>query len=419
MNKRQLIKNCSLVVGGGIATILASHLSGGVRFPFVQGEPSLEPTDLVLLNPNIQLSLDGAYIQTADRTNNGIHVSVRAFSPQPKISIQSQDDIELSITIKNISADALLQTTFKGALHESPVTRINRSVVFKTGRSQMDLQWQVPFVDQYRFTAIGDSGAGVEFNWCLHRSAELKANFILHLGDVFYDKSDIEKFEDNMDRSPLPIYMSIGNHDFQKSGRNLHPIFSRVAGPLNSIFRLGKTTFVNYDTSASTWPSSSGYRSEIFESAHKLKSITDQWVFMTHRPFHDPRQDISEDKKHILSEREHEYVLEQIFSLDSSPTLLAGHIHVSADIVEDRIRTFVAGEGLATRNIAAQADVAKILVGDQLSAKKIEYSWHSLGFPKELHCHSKAKRMRKKLNSLQNTNDYGESCSLIKQSTDS
>jgi hypothetical protein len=417
MNKRQLIKQCASVLCGGFTAIAASHLSGGIRFPFVQGESTAKPITLDLIDPKAQISLEGAFIQTAVRTNLGLKLVVRAFAPEPIVLIQTENDFHLELVIKNISADAMLQTDFSGDLSETQETTINRILKCKTGTGRISLVWTVPFTKEYRFTAIGDSGAGTELNWCLHRSVELKANFVLHLGDVFYDDDDIQKFEGNLDRSPLPIYISIGNHDFQKSGRNLHPLFTNLAGPMNSLFQIGNTSFVNFDTSASTWPSSSGNRAKIFDLAQSVKSQTNQWVFMTHRPFHDTREYITEDEKHILSAREHEYVMRRMLSLDSSPTLLAGHIHDSIDVFQDNIQTYIAGDGLGVRNMVTGKNVSKILVGEQELTKKIKFSWESLNLPKELHCHSKAVNTRRLLNERAANNNYGESCSMVKKSS--
>ena len=122
MNKRQLIKQCASVLCGGFTAIAASHLSGGIRFPFVQGESTAKPITLDLIDPKAQISLEGAFIQTAVRTNLGLKLVVRAFAPEPIVLIQTENDFHLELVIKNISADAMLQTDFSGDLSETQET---------------------------------------------------------------------------------------------------------------------------------------------------------------------------------------------------------------------------------------------------------------------------------------------------------
>ena len=138
---------------------------------------------------------------------------------------------------------------------------------------------------------------------------------------------------------------------------------------------------------------------------------------MTHRPFHDPRDYISEDKKHTLSAREHDYVMNRMLSIDPSPILLAGHIHDSLEVTQDDIQTYIAGDGLGTRNMVTGKNVSKILVGEQVLSKKIKFGWESLNLPKELHCHSKTINTRRRLDELNANNNYGESCSMVKRSS--
>ena len=115
------------------------------------------------------------------------------------------------------------------------------ALIFKADKD-VELHWQVPFKDEFTFASIGDSGGNHELSWCLKRSAELGAEFLLHLGDFNYQDGDYERAIDLFHNAPIPCYITIGNHDFHDSGL-LHHQFTDYLGPFNSVFSLGNVRF--------------------------------------------------------------------------------------------------------------------------------------------------------------------------------
>ena len=78
---------------------------------------------------------------------------------------------------------------------------------------ELRLHWQVPFADSYRFAAIGDTGGGRELDWTMQQAHQLGAQFLLLLGDLYYQPGDDLNVIQNLSRSPVPVYAAYGNHD--------------------------------------------------------------------------------------------------------------------------------------------------------------------------------------------------------------
>jgi len=400
---------CGAVGGFGLTAGVLERLKSGIRLPLPQGEPRAKPQRLSLMDPPIKLSLTGAYIQAAERMGDGLALELRAWAPQPQIDIECARSVELDILFRNLSPLAKLEGS--GArINETAETTINRRLVIKHAAGASRHHWSVPFTDEFLYTAIGDSGGGSEFAWCLERSKQLGAHFMLHLGDIYYSDDDIVSTATNLDNAPLPMYTSIGNHDFQRDGVNLHEHFRQQIGPRNTFFRLGDSMVVNFDTAASIWPADAGERNQLFDRVEASAQGVKNWIFMTHRPLHDERATRQEGDGHVLSPREHEYVIARLKRLTRKPWLLCGHIHISGLHVADGISTYVSGEGLATRNIVAREDEARILVGEVAPGYGTVYRWKSLLMPKTAHCHYKAEATRREMGITSGSSEYGESC---------
>ncbi|MFT5113033.1 MAG: hypothetical protein ACI8P9_002361 [Parasphingorhabdus sp.] len=389
MQRRDLLKSIG-VIGGVWA--LAGGLDAyvrGVRFPNLQGEPDSRPTHLDWMEPDLQLDLEGAFIQNVERLGAGLRIEIRAFVPEPQISFSAEDTQSHQILVHNISHQAGLESgdiTLLGYSESAPTSRV---IDLQLPAGQHNLKWRVPFTSSFRFTTIGDSGGGSELAWCLQRSEELGADFVLHAGDIYYDENDFNKISGVLQASPLPIYAAIGNHDFHGGGVDIHLNFTQEIGPRNFYFRLDNTVFVSFDTAASTWPVDHGDRAALFEKLNSLEEPVKQWVLLTHRPIHDPRYAADSKKSHTVSDFEKDWLLKQLKQLDPQPELLAGHIHIAAEHLEDGLKTYISGDGLGSRDLVSGGRVARILLGEKGIDSKVNYDWQPLNMPYEYYCHGK------------------------------
>lgn len=389
MKRRDLVGGLGLAAGALLASGLGYGFARGIRFPVIQAEPAPRPRRLQLLDPGIEIDLDGAYLKNAARTRVGLALDVRAFAPQPVIRFAARRSVQCDLRLANVSPRAVASLSGGGAIDERPDTRVNRVLRLELPAGEHALSIAVPFERDFRFSVIGDSGAGSELRWCLERSARLGVDFVLHAGDFYYSDADFRSLAPVLDESPVPVYASIGNHDFHRDGRFIHRDFTREVGPRNSFFALGETMVVNFDTAASTWPVGFGERAALFQALEAHRDRFRHFVLMTHRPLHDPRFQSGSDEAHALSERETGWVADRLLELTPQPVLLAGHIHVSAEHFEDGIKTFISGEGLGSRNLVSGREIARILVGEKRSGEAVRYQWQPLEMPGTAYCHEK------------------------------
>ena len=231
MNRRDLIR--ALALGGGAlaAAGAAYGTINGLRFPILQFEPTPRPTRFKLLDPDIEIEVSAAYIKDVERTGDGLRLTVRAFGPEPAIRAQSADAMTLELAIANLSDRAELVSGNESVVEEERLSTVNRRLVARAARGSSAWGFRVPFSENFRFGVIGDSGGGSELAWCLDRSAQLGADFVLHAGDFYYSDADLWSLPEVLERTPLPVYASIGNHDFHDDGRYVHKDFTRHVGP--------------------------------------------------------------------------------------------------------------------------------------------------------------------------------------------
>ncbi|GJL83723.1 MAG: hypothetical protein DHS20C01_33570 [marine bacterium B5-7] len=402
----------SLALAGGVITgppILYGWING-VRFPILQFEPPLRPQRLDLQRPSVVIDLTDAYLQEPSRQGDGLALTVRAFSPHPKVVIEARQQLDLDIIIRNLSPRAELEPSSGISIREESLTKINRRLQMTLPVGRHVIRYGVPFENSFSFTAIGDSGSSMELGWCLERSHQLGADFMLHTGDFFYSNNDPLRLPGILDESPLPVYAAIGNHDFSDNGRFLADDFTYIVGPRNYYFRLGDTAIVSFDTGASTWPVGGADRHLLFTELEQLKSDVRHWVLMTHRPLHDPLAVSRYEEPHTLSNREIKWVIEKLVGLTPAPVLLTGHIHISAGFEEDGIKTYITGMGLASGNLVSGRAVARILQGEKIPGQGVSYKWQPLNMPVRFHCHEKNASTVKSAGKIAPEGSFGESC---------
>ncbi len=377
---KRLVAFITLVTLGALVAVVYSK---GARFPPPQFEPRAVAMTAVDPNLDYRVSAKGAYFQQAD--NRGMRF--RAFTPQPELAVIGEQIAEFSVRLENVHPQALLSTG------TAEVTEnINGLVRQVRGRTtpgtSLQLKWRLPNPDTYRFTAIGDTGGDGELRWVLQRSAQLGADFVLHLGDINYSPEDFSQAVDILNTSPLPVYVAIGNHDFYAAGRPIHEFFTRHIGPRNSTFTLGGVLFVNLDTAAFAFPASMGTRGRLVRSLPLLTydpSRTREYVVFTHKPLSDPRAMETDGYSHSLGWLEARWLRPQLLRRGVR-SLLAGHIHVATEFDDQGLKTYISGQGLAHADLIVDRPVARILVGEVTPGQAVQYRWETLDMPFAAHC---------------------------------
>ena len=354
----------------------------GLRYPPLSWEPhSLS---------NVFVHDTGKLLTSDLIRRNDEGLSFRAVSMTPSLKAEHKRG-RTSIKVNNISPSAKLVVSAKGisSINEEQ-SGVDRTITIDSGATQeIELAWDNGLDEQSKFAVIGDTGGNEELSWCLNRAAELGADFLLHLGDFNYGNDDYEQAIKRFHASPIPVFVSIGNHDFHDSGIIYHNFLQQL-GPLNNFFEVAGTRFVNIDTAADYFPAHSGQRGKLL----KALSIdpTQSQVFFTHRPFVDPRP----GQDHVIGGINEIPWLKQLIKQTGGGPLLTGHVHHSAEIEFDGIRQYTAGEGLGHEDIVLQRPAAKLLMGKVTRGEAIAFAWEDLNMPWSAHrSHTHIKKLIK------------------------
>ena len=166
-------------------------------------------------------------------------IRLRAIAPEPSIRLTAKLKGKLAFVLNNVATDAILQASGDTSLsiHET-IDGISRHLEVDLAPGQaIHLSWKLAEQDSSKFAVIGDSGAGKELEWILHRAADLGAQFLLHLGDFNYVKGEYDRAIELFNDAPFPCYVSIGNHDYNDSGL-IYQQFINEIGPMNHSFNL-------------------------------------------------------------------------------------------------------------------------------------------------------------------------------------
>lgn len=378
-----LSKSALGLVGLGVSGGLALYsYQRGLRLPTLHWDP-LQPTSEFLLT-GIKRAFGTDLIQTSNSQTQA-DASFRAFAPEPTLSLQSLKPQTLRFRINNVIADAELRldadrkTTFT---EQRNGTR--RDVVIELNANQkVVLNWKLAKQQSYSFASIGDSGGDKELDWCLKRAHALGARFLLHLGDFNYQSGDYERAIELFNNSPLPVYITIGNHDFHENGA-IYGQFLREIGPLNNSFAIGKTRYANIDTAANFLPYAAGQRGNLFEQMQQQAGFTDTVAF-THRPLHDPAPEA--DSNHdIGSSGERDWLVHSLKQV-GAPTLLSGHIHIYDRSDFNGIDNIIVGQGLGHQDLIVGHDYSKLAIGQVDADGKVTYTTADLAMPMDIHCH--------------------------------
>ena len=378
-----------LQAGGLLALGMAGYtFNRGLRLPTLHWDPLPHDTDIIVSGLG-RLQLNDFIVTSAVSEQS---TALRAFAPEPGFVLTTTDSGPKELTISNIAEDAELIVKPESVKVDEQIDGIRRNLTITAPiPGDIELTWKLPELGSYTFAAIGDTGGDRELAWCLQRAHQLGARFLLHLGDFNYQPGDYERSIRLFNQSPIPVYVSIGNHDFHDSGGIYQP-FLREIGPLNNAFVIGKTRYINLDTATSILPYSAGQRGDIIEQQFKLSEFTDTVVF-THRPLHDPQEGSDHD---IGNRGERDWLIHALKKL-KAPTLLSGHIHIFDRREFAGIDNIIAGQGLGHQDLLVNRDYSWMVIGQVDSDGKVSYDRAPLAMPMELHCHPRTDPVKQSL----------------------
>lgn len=396
-SRRQFLKY-SAFTAAGLAAIGGGHHAWqrGIRFPRLSLEPGPLPTSLLDSQRGLKTLFSGLF-ETPLRTSKpeATAFSVRAFTPQPSLEITSDRVQTITFIVNNISQEAELQQTPPGNRVNEQVSGIQRIITAQLRRQEtVNFTWAPDQTRDFTFAAIGDSGGNHELAWCLQRAHQLNAKFLLHLGDFNYQPGDYARAIRLFNESPIPCFISIGNHDFNENGL-VYQSFLRELGPLNSAFTIGKTRFVNLDTAASFLPYHAGLRGALLDNLKQQTDETLHTLAFTHRPLYDPLPDSTHD---IGSAGERDWLIHELKQINCH-TLLSGHIHIYDRATINGIDNIIAGQGLGHQDLITQSDHSKMAIGHVDSEGRINLNTAPLAMPWEMHCHPRTQPVKDSLES--------------------
>ena len=326
--------------------------------------------------------------------SGGLSGVLRAYDPQPKITIKTKSAQTIQLTLHNIFPDAQLIEPKQGQISEL-IDGISRYLTINmSSNAELNMRWELPTNTPYSFAAIGDTGGGEELAWCIKRAEKLGARFLLHLGDFNYQAGDYDSTISLLNNSSIPCFVSIGNHDFHDGGL-VYDQFLKEIGPLNHQFSIGDTRFINIDTAANTLPYSAGHRGKLMQAAVADKHLYTDTVAFTHRPLHDPLEDGTHD---IGSEGERDWLVEKL-KQSNIKTLLSGHLHIFDRRTVFGIDNIIVGQGLGHQDLITNSDYSRMALGKVAKDGSVSYQFPNLAMPMIMHCHPRTERVKKELRS--------------------
>ena len=366
LSRRKLLSSGALLGGLGLYSY-----QRGLRYPRLSWEPQALANTASLANGRVIFK--DAILTPSNH--------FRAIAPEPKLHIQANTG-NVQFEIHNIADNATLHINSPpSALIEEQKNGLTRIVNIQTnGETDIRLQWQLNVGNGFEFAVMGDTGGGSELDWTLKRAHQLNAQFLLHLGDFNYTDGEYQKAIDAFGQSPIPSYISIGNHDFHSDGL-IYQRFLNELGPMNHAFELSGTRFVNLDTAADFFPAHSGLRGQLLSNLMDQPKFSGEQVFFSHRPFKDPRP---HDDHEIGGINEIEWLSQSIKALGGKH-YLHGHVHHSAELDFDGIHQLTVGEGLGHEDLVLQKRVAQLLMAKVEPAMPLVHRWVDLNMPWSLH----------------------------------
>ncbi len=376
-----------LITLGTIAALYGQHVI--VRYPRFTSDPALRPTHLVL-DVGLKIKANGAYLKEEKEAR------FRAFQPDVSLRVSSEgQSVRRVLKLENIHPEAVFSQT--GESHaqilesKQGLFREVKLIGMQSGEA-VDLSWRFPQKPAYRFVAIGDTGGDEELSWGLIRASELGADFVLHMGDAYYDESELGGIATRMNESKIPVYTANGNHDFLGPNGNVIDQFLDNVGPLNARFSLLGNCFINLDTGAYMYPPHKGARAGLLaaELVNQQRDPTrcSNTIVFTHKPMVNEFEAQFPQREHALHGYDAQRLIERLQQL-AMVTILAGHIHNDFEFEQDGLKTYVTGSGLAHKDLVQDGHFARVLVGEIRANQPVQISWAPNAMPMEYHCSNK------------------------------
>lgn len=326
---------------------------------------------------------DAIYLPTQDQV-----LRLRAYAPEPLLQLKATANSgeTLEVFINNLHPQALVEVK-GGVVIDHQVEATNHRLQLRMHEGEATVRWRFRNPKEYRFAVIGDTGAGRELQWCLTRAEQLGADFLLHLGDFLYGRDLYSQAIENFQQSPIPCYISIGNHDFHADGIIFEPFLEQL-GVFNNVFELGGVRFVNLDTATDFFPPWAGVRGQMVKdlvetvASEQLSNSAKQTVIFTHRPLVEFRTGSHHDVNGIYEER----WLTKQFLRSNTALFVAGHVHDRIETDWQGLSHVIAGQGLGHQDLLLGRLVSQMLVGDVIDGQPLATSWQPLNMPWENHC---------------------------------
>ena len=363
--------------------------SYGLRVPGFQFDNYHPVTVYEIKKEEFYIMVEGGFIK-----QTGTQIVARANSPHFEIRL-SGNLIGLPVVIENIHPGATLQSSNPYLTINEEVTNLTRNLtVHGHTHEPSTVKWVFPEKKHYRFMALGDTGAGGELEWALIRAKQLNADFIMHLGDMFYSHQDVHSSFITINNSQIPVYNIYGNHDYYNNGE--YPdknTFNKVFSPSNFQFSLLGKNFVSLDTSSHIFPFNKGKRGAF------LKKLTDtvydsenETLLFTHQPIANSMIENTPELEHGITGFEGAWLEQKLLSIKHL-TVIAGHVHNSIQVTDTLLPTYVAGEGIAHRDLIGNKPSAKVLIGDIYAGQQAYLSWELNMIPRQYHTSLKSQRI--------------------------
>lgn len=389
-SRRNLIRygiGLSAASGLVLAGLSLPGFSRGFRFPVLQYEPGWAST-----------SVDLGFAQLTANEATVVHQQhgsrLRACGLRPTLEINPAQAATIDIEIENVHPDALINIS--GSNLSESGHGLTRRVAGTLSANQLTrIDWRLRNETGIQFAIIGDTGGNRELEWSLQRAQALGADFMIHLGDLYYGDTDSRTAPEILNKSEIPVFTAIGNHDFHDGLNLVHRQFTDTIGPRNSVFKVAHIRFVNIDTAAATFPVASAERGELLSRLQKGDGddTNETTVVFTHAPLSDPRPPFNgEHYSHTVPDMEIPWLRERLSAINTS-VLLAGHIHLSSEIDEQGIDCYIVGEGLAHHDLNYKRPVARMLIGTIEEGQQHSFQWQPLLMPSDYHCSDRIKRI--------------------------
>lgn len=293
-------------------------------------DPPAAPLDVRL--GGHALSVTGALVREAGPG----HVVLRAFAPTPAIRVvEAAGPGAVRVDVENLPLRARLDAAGPVEETRQGLTRALRFAPEATRRLAF-----LPPEREATFAALGDTGDSGEFAGALRLAGLKGADFFLHGGDVVYEDVQIPVIERMLDASPVPVYVSRGNHDYRNEERIR---FMRRLGPPYHAFRWGGATFVVLDNGGdylpTYWRRSTQYR---WWRAQAGEPRTGPLFVLMHKPPFDRR---TGPRRAPMLDRPFARQLLADFTRAGVDAVFTGHVHGTYHWVEGGVPYVVSGEG--------------------------------------------------------------------------